>query len=151
MIEGVTTKRLRIIPDERGRVMEILRADDEIYQKFGQVYYTTAYPQVVKAWHMHKKQTDFLTAISGMAKLALYDGREGSPTRGEVNEFYIGEHNPLLVRIPPGVYHGFKCVSDHEVIIVNCPTESYNHESPDEYRIHPFDNDIPYHWQRKEG
>ncbi len=151
MIAGVKTKRLKIIPDERGRVMEMLRADDELFEKFGQVYITTAYPSVVKAWHMHKKQSDNLTAIYGMARVALYDGREGSPTRGEVNEFFIGAHNPLLIHIPPQVYHGFKCISDHEVLIINCVTEPYDREHPDEYRIDPYENDIPYDWQRKEG
>lgn len=151
MIEGVATKRLKVVPDERGRVMEMLRADDEMFQEFGQVYMTTAHPQVVKAWHMHKKQTDYLTAVCGMAKVALYDDREDSPTRGEVDEFFTGEHNPLLIRIPPGVYHGYKCISDQEVIIINCPTEVYDHENPDEYRLPPHDNDIPYDWQRKDG
>ena len=76
MIDGVETKKLRVIPDERGWLMEILRNDDEIYHEFGQVYITTAYPEVVKAWHMHKKQTDNFTCIHGMMKVALYDARE---------------------------------------------------------------------------
>ena len=100
MIEGVKTKVLKVIPDERGRVMEILRADDELFLKFGQVYITTTYPQVVKAWHYHKVQTDHIVAVQGMIKLVLYDPRENSPTKGEVNEFFIGVHNPLLVQVP---------------------------------------------------
>ena len=100
MIHGVRTKLLRVIPDERGRVMEILRADDDLFLKFGQVYITTTYPQVVKAWHYHKVQTDHICAIQGMIKLVLYDPREGSPTKGEINEFFIGVHNPLLVQVP---------------------------------------------------
>jgi dTDP-4-dehydrorhamnose 3,5-epimerase len=151
MIDGVKTKQLRIIPDERGRVMEVLRADDALFEKFGQVYVTTAYPGVVKAWHMHRLQDDNLTALVGMAKVALYDDREGSPTRGEVNEFFMGEHNPLLVHIPKEVYHGFKCVGAHEVLVMNCVTEPYNREQPDEYRIDPHENDIPYDWHRKDG
>ncbi len=151
MIEGVNTKRLRVIPDERGRLMEILRADDELFQQFGQVYITTTYPQVVKAWHFHKIQTDNIAVIKGMLKLALYDAREQSPTKGEVNEFYIGEHNPLLVQVPKGVYHGWMCVSQEESIAINIPTEVYQYDEPDEYRIHPHDNDIPYDWKRKDG
>ena len=100
MIEGVEIKRLKIIPDERGRVMEILRKDDEVFEDFGQNYMTTAYPQVIKAWHLHKKQTDFFTCIKGMIKLVLYDSRENSPTKGEVNQFFVGEHNPILIKIP---------------------------------------------------
>ncbi|OGP56161.1 MAG: dTDP-4-dehydrorhamnose 3,5-epimerase [Deltaproteobacteria bacterium RBG_13_52_11] len=151
MIDGVRVKKLKVIPDERGRLMEILRSDDEIFQQFGQVYMTTTYPTVVKAWHFHKIQTDNVTVVKGMIKLVLYDPREGSPTKGEVNEFFIGEHNPLLVRIPPEVYHGWMCISEQEAIAVNIPTDAYNREHPDEYRLHPHKNDIPYEWARKDG
>jgi dTDP-4-dehydrorhamnose 3,5-epimerase len=151
MIDKVRVKKLRVIPDERGRLMEILRSDDEIFQHFGQVYMTTTYPHVVKAWHFHKIQTDTVTVVKGMLKLVLYDPREGSPTKGEVNEFFIGEHNPLLVQIPPEVYHGWMCISEQEAIAINIPTEVYNREHPDEYRLHPHENDIPYEWARKDG
>src|SRR5512136_763326 len=100
MIQGVRTKALKVIPDERGRVMEILRADDELFLKFGQVYISTTNPQAVKAWHYHKVQTDHICALGGMIKLVLYDSREGSPTQGDINEFFIGVHNPLLVQVP---------------------------------------------------
>jgi len=151
MIEGVKLKDLRVIPDERGRLMEILRADDELFQKFGQVYMTTAYPGVVKAWHYHKKQDDNMTVVKGMMKIALYDAREDSPTRGEVNEFFLGEHNPKLLQIPKLVYHGFKCISQEEAVVINIPTETYNYERPDEYRLDPYQNEIPYDWRLKEG
>jgi len=81
MINGVKVKRLSPISDERGRVMEILRCDDEMFRKFGQVYITTAYPGVVKAWHYHKKQTDSFTVLDGMVKMVLYDARKKSPTK----------------------------------------------------------------------
>ena len=151
MIEGVRVKPLRMIPDERGRLMELLRADDELFIKFGQVYMTTVYPGVVKAWHYHKKQYDNFVAIRGMIKLVLYDAREDSPTRGEINEFFIGDWNPQLVQIPPGVYHGFKCISETEAIVINIPTEVYNYAQPDEYRLDPHQGGIPYDWARKDG
>ena len=150
LIEGVKLKDLRVIPDERGRLMEILRSDDELFIKFGQVYMTTAYPGVTKAWHYHKKQTDNLTVVKGMAKVVLYDPREDSPTKGMINEFFLGEHNPKLLQIPKMVYHGFKCISEDEMIVINIPTETYNYEEPDEYRVDPHDNDIPYDWARKD-
>ena len=149
MIDGVQVKRLKPIPDERGRLMEILRCDDPFFQKFGQVYMTTAYPGVVKAWHYHKIQTDHFCCVNGTMKVALYDDREGSPTHGEVNEFFLGEHNPILLVIPNGVYHGMKGVGTHEAIIINTPTEPYNVQEPDEFRLDPFDNDIPYDWELK--
>jgi len=146
MIEGVKIKQLKVIPDERGRVMEILRCDDDIFQKFGQVYLTTTYPGVVKAWHYHKIQTDNVVCIKGMIKIVLYDGREESKTYGEINEFFIGEYNNILISIPPGVYHGWKCISETEAIVINIPTEPYNRKKPDEYRLPPDTSKIPYNW-----
>ena len=151
MIKGVKVKKLKVIPDERGRLMEILRRDDEMFEGFGQVYMTTAYPGVVKGWHYHKKQSDNMAVVKGTMKIVLCDGREDSPTYREVNEFFVGEHNPILVHIPPYVYHGFKCVSQEEAIVVNTPTETYDYEEPDEFRVHPHDNDLPYDWGRKDG
>lgn len=150
MIEGVRIKTLRVIPDERGRLMEILRRDDEIFTKFGQIYITTAYPGVIKAWHYHRIQTDNLVAIAGMAKVALYDAREQSPTYKRVEDYFIGIHNPLLIQIPPMVYHGYKCISSEEAVVINCPTELYNRTNPDEYRVDPLNNDIPYNWHKKD-
>ncbi len=151
MIDGVVTKTLKVIPDERGRLMEILRNDDDMFITFGQVYMTTTYPQVVKAWHYHKKQDDFIVCLKGMLKLVLFDDREDSPTRGQVDQFFIGEYSPLLVKVPKMVYHGWKCVSTGEAIVVNIPTEPYNPHDPDEYRIDPHVNKIPYVWERKDG
>ena len=151
MIEGVQIKRLKVVADERGRLMEILRADDAFFEGFGQVYMTTAYPGVVKGWHYHKRQSDNMAVVKGMMKIVLYDGREDSPTRGEVDVFFAGEHNPILVHIPPYVYHGFKCISPEEAVVVNTPTEVYRYEAPDEFRVDPHVNDIPYDWGRKDG
>jgi len=151
MIEGAVTRKLNFIPDERGRLMEILRRDEEIFAGFGQVYLTTTYPGVVKAWHFHKLQDDFITCVRGMLKLVLYDARKDSKTKGEVNEFFIGDFNPLLVKVPRMVYHGWKCISQEEALVINVPTEPYNRETPDEYRVDPHQNDIPYGWDRKDG
>jgi dTDP-4-dehydrorhamnose 3,5-epimerase len=150
VIDGVVVKNLRAIPDERGWLMEILRSDWDLFEKFGQVYVTAAYPDVVKAWHMHKKQTDYLACIKGRAKLVLYDGRNGSTTKGEINEFTIGGKNPLLVKVPPEVWHGFKAVGE-TAIVVNVPTELYDYEKPDEHRLPPDTDKIPYNWELKPG
>ena len=151
MIDGVETKSLKFISDERGYLMEILRVDDLIFEKFGQVYLTVAYPGVVKGWHYHRKQTDLFSVVKGEIKLVLYDQRRGSPTRGEIDEFFLGEKHPLLVRIPPEVVHGFKTVGIEPGYVINCPTAPYNRESPDECRIDPWENEIPYDWTLKEG
>lgn len=148
MIEGVKVKKLKVIPDQRGRLMEILRSDDEIFQKFGQVYMTTAKPGVVKAWHCHKLQTDNFSCVFGKIKLVLYDAREESKTFREIQDFIIDLENPLLVQIPPNVYHGFKCIGAQEAIMINTVTHAYNHANPDEYRIDSYENDIPYDWRK---
>jgi dTDP-4-dehydrorhamnose 3,5-epimerase len=150
-IFGVDTKILKRIPDERGWLMEMLRADDEMFMQFGQVYLTAVFPGVVKAWHYHKIQTDHFVCVQGMAKVVLYDSRPDSPTHGAVNEFFIGEINPVLVQIPPLVYHGFKGISPETAVILNVPTEVYRYEAPDEYRIEPHGGSIPYDWSRKDG
>jgi dTDP-4-dehydrorhamnose 3,5-epimerase len=151
LIEGVRIKTAKILSDERGRLGEILRADDELFEKFGQVYFTTTYPGVVKAWHWHKKQTDYFYVAKGTVKVVLYDNRSDSKTKGCVNQVYLGEHCPAVLKIPPGVCHGWMCVSQDEAYIINIPTEVYNYSRPDEFRIHPHDNDIPYDWMRKDG
>ncbi len=148
MIDGVKVKKLKVIPDDRGRLMEILRSDDGIFKKFGQAYMTTAKPGVVKAWHYHRRQDDNFACVHGTMRVALYDARKRSPTYKEVNEFVLSLEDPMLISIPKNVYHGFKCVSGYEAVIINIPTKTYNYEMPDEYRLDPYDNDIPYDWRK---
>lgn len=146
MIQGLKIKKLKYIADERGRLMEILRHDDKIFKKFGQLYITTNYPGVVKAWHYHKKQVDNICCVKGKIQIALYDSRNNSKTKGQVNEFIIGEDNPMLISIPSRIHHGWKCVSKVESIVISLPTKAYNYENPDEYRLPPDTKEIPYKW-----
>jgi dTDP-4-dehydrorhamnose 3,5-epimerase len=148
LIDGVRVKPLSNVVDERGRLFEILRNDEALFLKFGQVYCTTVEFGVVKGWHYHKRQVDNFVCVSGMIKLALYDGREGSPTRGVINELFLGVHQPQLVQIPAQVHHGFKGISQPEAVIINVSTEPYNYAEPDEYRFDPHHNEIPYEWDR---
>lgn len=150
-ISGVKIRRLPALPDERGVLTEILRSDDPEYPRFGQVYLTTTYPGVVKGWHYHDHQTDMICCVSGEIKLVLYDGRDASPTRGALHEIFLGDSNRLLVKVPSGVYHGWKCVGEHTALIINIPDQVYSYQMPDEHRLDPHDNDIPYRWERKDG
>ncbi|MCH7878670.1 MAG: dTDP-4-dehydrorhamnose 3,5-epimerase family protein [candidate division Zixibacteria bacterium] len=151
MIDGVRVKKLKVIPDERGKLMEILRADDDLFTKFGQVYITSVHPGVVKAWHCHQKQIDHFTCISGNIKLVLADLRPGSATERQTQEFFIGEDNPQLVQIPAGVHHGIKCIGDRTALALNVPNETYDHVNPDEQRL-PFDTElIDYDWEIRHG
>jgi dTDP-4-dehydrorhamnose 3,5-epimerase len=150
-IAGVKVKPLRLVPDERGWLMEILRGDDTaVFTKFGQVYVSATYPGVVKAWHLHRRQVDNFACVAGMVKLVLVDTREDSPTLGAINEFFIGTQNPMLIQVPNLVYHGWKCISVEPALVVNVPTEPYDHAEPDEYRLDPHET-LPYDWSRKDG
>ena len=147
MITGIKVKSLKVIPDERGRLFEVLRRDEPFFKKFGQVYCTTVGHGVVKGWHYHKKQVDNFVCVAGMIKLVAYDSRRVSSTYKELNEFFIGVHQQQVVRIPAGVYHGFKGISHPEAVVLNIPTEPYHHTKPDEYRLSAHKNDlIPYDW-----
>ena len=149
LIHGVQIKALKVIPDERGRLTEILRADDPIFEKFGQVYVTTAKPGVIKAWHYHKLQADHWICLQGKALVGLWDDRKDSSTRGLTNEFWMTPEEPFLIKIPIGVYHGFKgSAPDRETMIMNLPTNTYNYQTPDEYRHDPFDPAIPFNWRK---
>jgi dTDP-4-dehydrorhamnose 3,5-epimerase len=151
LIDGVKTKTLRLVPDERGWLIEILRADEtDLFTRFGQVYVSATYPGVVKAWHYHEHQTDNFACVAGMVKLVLVDTREGSPTKGLINEFFLGTQNPTLVQVPNLVYHGWKCISLEPSLVVNVPNEPYHREQPDEFRLEAH-GALPYDWSRKDG
>jgi len=149
MIAGVNITPLKKIPDEKGTVMHMLKSTDPHFIGFGEIYFSTIYPGVVKGWHIHKKMTVNNAVIVGRVKLVLYDMRENSPTKGELMELFIGEDNYVLVQIPPGVASGWKAIGNERAIMANCGTIPHN---PDEMiRIDPFDKNIPYKWDIKHG
>lgn len=147
MIDGVAVIPLKKIPDERGTIMHMLRRDDPHFEKFGEIYFSTAYPGVIKGWHVHKKMTLNYAVVSGMIKLVLVDRRKGSKTEGEIQELFIGEDNYVLVKIPPKVINGYKVVGVKPAIVANCATEP--HDPGEMERIDPLNNDIPYDWSIK--
>ena len=149
MIDGVIVRPLRQIPDERGKVMHMLRCDDLDFERFGEIYFSVAYPGVVKAWHLHKEMTLNYACIVGMIKLVLYDDRTDSPTYRELQEIFIGESSYALVRIPPGVWNGFKVVGANTAIVANCST--LPHDPNEIARLDPFRGCIPYCWEVKHG
>jgi dTDP-4-dehydrorhamnose 3,5-epimerase len=147
MIAGVGVYPLRQIPDERGKIMHMLRADDSHFERFGEIYFSMVYPGVIKGWHLHRLMTLNYAVPVGTIKLVLFDERDGSPTKGEIVELFPGEANYLLVRIPPGVWNGYKGVGHAPAIVANCATHPHD---PDEMRrLDPFDNHIPYDWSLK--
>jgi dTDP-4-dehydrorhamnose 3,5-epimerase len=151
LIEGVQIKPLIAHADERGYLMEMLRCDDPIFQKFGQAYVSLNYPGVIRAWHWHEKQTDYWVVVKGMVKAVLYDRRLDSPTHGMVNEFFLGDHNRVLLVIPPLVAHGYKTIGTEPSLLINFPTEPYNRAQPDEFRLPYNTPEIPYDWEIRMG
>jgi dTDP-4-dehydrorhamnose 3,5-epimerase len=148
MIDGVLIKPLKRHADERGFLMEMLRADDEeFFERYQQSYISLNYPGVIRAWHYHLKQKDIWVCVKGMIKAVMYDVREGSPTRGEVQEVFMGDHNMVMLKIPIGVYHGYKTVGVEPSLLINFPDQLY--DPSDEYRA-PYDSaEIPYNWDIK--
>ena len=143
-IDGVIIVPLKQISDERGKIMHMMRCDDPHFEEFGEIYFSWIYPGVVKGWHLHKKMTLNYAVPVGVIKLALYDDREKSPTRGVIQEIFVGGDNYVLVRIPPMIWNGFKAVGDKSAMVANCATLPHD---PDEIiRIDPYDNEIPYKW-----
>lgn len=144
MIDGVRIQPLRRIPDERGAIMHMMRRDDPWFEQFGEIYFSMVYPGVIKGWHLHSRMTLNYAVVTGVIKLALFDAREGSATRDEVQEIYIGEGNYALVTVPPGVWNGFKGIGTAPAIVANCATEP--HDPAEISRRDPFDPGIPYDW-----
>ena len=148
-IHDVRVTPLRRVPDERGAVFHMLREDSEDFERFGEIYFSTVYPGVVKGWHIHREMTLNYAVPVGMIKLVCFDDREGSPSRGAVQEIHVGELNYALVTIPPLIWNGFKGEGVAPALVANCATISHDPGEID--RLDPFDNDIPYDWALRHG
>lgn len=149
MIDGVKVVPLRQIVDERGKIMHMLKATDDHFIAFGEIYFSCAWPGTVKAWHIHTSMTVNNAVLQGHAKLVMYDLRDASPTKGELMEVFMGPDNYVLVQIPPGIANGYKAYGDEMVILANAATEPHR---PDEMLRMPFDTgDIPYDWELHHG
>ena len=148
-IDGLRLTPLSRIPDERGAVFHMLRSDWDVYEGFGEVYFSLVYPNVVKAWHLHKRMTLNYAVPIGMIKLVCYDDREGSSTRGNLVELFVGELNYQLVTLPPMVWNGFKGVGTTPALVANCTTEVY--ADAEIVRMPPSGLPIPYDWAIKHG
>jgi dTDP-4-dehydrorhamnose 3,5-epimerase len=144
-IDGVHIVPLKLVRNERGRLMEIQRRDDLHFLGFGQAYITSTLPGVVKAWYRHARQIDQIALIKGTLKLVLFDSRENSATREGLLELTINEAAPALVQIPSGIWHGFQAVND-ETFLLHLNSEPFQFDTPDEERIAPDDPRVPYRW-----
>jgi dTDP-4-dehydrorhamnose 3,5-epimerase len=149
MIDGVQIVPLRQIADERGKIMHMLRADDPHFVQFGEIYFSVAYPGVIKGWHLHSRMTLNYAVVQGMIKLVLHDQRPGSPTHGRFQEVFTGDDFYALVTVPPGVLNGFKNIGSKLAVIANCA--DLPHDPAEISRIDPFDPSIRYDWALRHG
>ena len=144
MIDGVISQPLKQFIDGRGRVMQMIRADNPIFEHFGEIYFSEILPEVIKAWKLHNKTTQLFTVPVGSVKLVLFDNRPDSQTKGQLQEFIIDRQNYQLIKVPPSIWYGFKCLSDHPALVANCIDLPHNPEEAENISI---DNDfIPYQW-----
>lgn len=148
-IHDVRVTPLRRIPDERGAVLHMLREDSPAFERFGEIYFSLVYPGVIKAWHLHKRMTLNYAVPVGMVKLACYDDRGDSPSRGAVQEVHLGEFNYALITIPPLVWNGFKGEGTSSALVANCATVA--HDPGEIVRRDPFSDEIPYDWALQHG
>lgn len=146
-IEGVQVLPLRRIPDERGTIFHMLRATDAHFQSFGEIYFSTVYKGVIKGWHQHKDMSLNYACMVGRVKCALYDDRDGSPSKGSLMEVFLGPDSYSLLIVPPGVWNGFKGLVDPLSVVANCCTHA--HDPKRSARLDPFENDIGYDWAVK--
>lgn len=148
MIDGVEVKDLQVNADERGHLVEVFRDDWDTYDPTPEMaYYSLSYPGVIRAWHRHLRgQVDYFVCPQGRIKVGIYDDRDESNTKGEVNSFVIGEHNQKAIRIPGDCWHGFKTLGNEQAILLNFPTNQYDYENPDEERLPPNTDKIPLDW-----
>lgn len=147
MIEGVILTPLKQILDERGKVMHMLRKDDVVFKKFGEIYFSCVHSGIIKGWHLHKKMILNYAVIYGKIKLVLFDDRKNSKTRGQTNELFLGPENYQLVTIPPNIWNAFQGLGTETSIVANCST--ITHDAKEIVGLDPYDKKIPYKWDSK--
>lgn len=151
-IDGVVLERLQAHVDHRGSLTEVLDTRRPFWSEpVVYAYQITIAPGRIKGWGMHKLQTDRYFASRGSVRVVLYDGRVGSPTKGEFSQFHFSDRSPGLLAIPPGVWHADQNTGSGEAVIVNFPTEPYRHEDPDKHRLDPHGGEIPFDWALRDG
>lgn len=149
MIEGVQITSRKIIPDDRGKIMHIMKSSDQEFNTFGEVYCSTVYPGIVKGWHMHKKMTLNYVVLKGNIKFVLYDDRPESKTYQQIQEIIIGENQYVMVTVPPFVWNGFKGIGLEEALVINFT--DIPHDPEEIVRMDPHQNEIiKYNWAIKD-
>lgn len=146
MIEGVKISEKKVISDDRGKILHMLRNDDKNFLKFGEIYFSYVYPNKFKAWHLHKKMTLNYVAVFGQIKIVLYDDRKESKTLGKIQEIFISNENHKLITIPPMIWNGFCSANNDVAVLANCP--DIPHDKSEIIRLNYNDPKFPYDWKK---
>ncbi len=145
LVSGVTFTELRQVSDERGALLHMLRCDATEFSRFGECYFSEVMPGAIKAWKRHRIQTQNVAVPMGRIRMVIYDDREGSVTRGLLQELELGRPDSYLrVKIPPGVWYGFACIGDRPALLANCT--DLPHDSTEGEQCPPNSRIIPYQW-----
>jgi len=147
MIDGVIITPKKQISDDRGKIIHMLRNDDKIFKKFGEIYFSCIYPNKIKAWHLHKSMTLNYSLIYGKIKLVLFDDRKKSKTYKNFQEIILSTENYSVVTVPPMIWNGFKCLSKETSILANC--SDIPHDTKEIERKNFNDKYISYNWSEK--
>ena len=147
MIDGVIITPKKQISDDRGKIIHMLRNDDKIFKKFGEIYFSCIYPNKIKAWHLHKSMTLNYSLIYGKIKLVLFDDRKKSKTYKNFQEIILATENYSVVTVPPMIWNGFKCLSKETSILANC--SDIPHDTKEIERKNFNDKYISYNWSEK--
>lgn len=152
LIDGVHVHEVLHVPRDHGVVTEVFRPEwDPTGLPVVHVYQSRLFPGAIGAWSCHAKNVDRLFINQGLVKIVLYDGREESSTRGRLNEFHVGDARPTLLVVPTGIWHGIQNLGASDALMLNLPSNAYNYEDPDHYRLPYNTPEIPYIWSRRES
>lgn len=136
-ISEVQVHPLEQIFDNRGKIMHMLRSDDQHFEKFGEIYFSVCHPGIIKGWHRHKDMTLNYACIYGRVKVVVYDGKN-------FQEIQLSPKEYNLLTVPPGLWNAFQAIGKHDAILANCAT--IPHDPSEIERIDPHDPSIPYIW-----
>jgi len=144
----ISVKHLKIHLDERGYIYEMLRCDDSAFIEYGQTYCNMTTPGTIKGFHLHYDNIDNITCVSGAIKLVLIHVSHNQP---EIREFFLSIENPIMVTVPAGVWHAWKCISKEPALIINSSSKPFDSLNTREERTDPINNPWGYEWELKHG
>lgn len=145
LIDGVAVREVRNIVTANGITTELYRPDWGIVDGgVQQAIHVALRGNAISAWHQHRHRWDYIFVVGGHMRVVLFDPREGIPTKGQVDVFHLSIARPQLLAVPPEVWHGVQNLSGEPSMFVNLFNRPYDYDDPDEWRLPPDTEEIPY-------